>query len=100
MRFGNKLRKINKKSRSLKYSCAQIASWCGNTALYPMAVPLKVIAVIPAYNEGRTIRSVIRSLRPCVSEVVVVDDQSGDTTPSEAAAAGAIVLRHEPNLGY
>lgn len=60
----------------------------------------KIIAVIPAYNEGKTIRAVIEGLRPYVSEVVVVDDKSSDNTSSEAQAAGAVVLRHEVNGGY
>lgn len=60
----------------------------------------KVIAVIPAYNEAKTIRAVVSSLLPYVSEVVVVDDCSKDATSDEARSAGAHVLRHEQNTGY
>ena len=60
----------------------------------------KVIAVIPAYNEGKTIRRVVEELLPNVSEVVVVNDCSKDDTKSEAESAGAFVLTHEVNQGY
>lgn len=60
----------------------------------------KVIAVIPAYNEGKTIGRVVRELLPLVSEVVVVNDASKDNTKIEAETAGAFVLTHESNKGY
>lgn len=60
----------------------------------------KVIAVIPAYREGKTVGAVVRSLLPQVAEVIVVDDHSPDNTGEEAARAGAIVLRNEINKGY
>ncbi len=59
-----------------------------------------IIAVIPAYNEGKTIRKVIEGLKPYVTEVVVVNDCSKDNTASEAEAAGAFVVRHQINGGY
>jgi glycosyltransferase involved in cell wall biosynthesis len=60
----------------------------------------RVIAVIPAFNEAKTIATVIRGLKPRVSEVIVVDDHSSDTTGDEARQAGAVVLRNSSNLGY
>lgn len=60
----------------------------------------KIVAVIPAFNEGRTIAKVIQGVRQVVDEVVVVDDCSKDDTGAQAAAAGAHVLRHESNGGY
>ncbi|MEK7602530.1 MAG: glycosyltransferase family 2 protein [Patescibacteria group bacterium] len=60
----------------------------------------KVIAVIPAYNEAKTIRRVIEGLRPYVSSVVVVNDASKDETENEAHAAGATVVSHKVNQGY
>lgn len=60
----------------------------------------KVIAVIPAYNEGKTIGRVVQELIPLVSEVVVVNDASKDNTKSEAESAGAFVVTHEVNKGY
>ncbi|MFZ3043658.1 MAG: glycosyltransferase family 2 protein [Minisyncoccia bacterium] len=60
----------------------------------------KIVAVIPAYNEAKTIGTVVQELLSHVSEVVVVDDCSKDATSEEARAAGAVVLRHERNQGY
>lgn len=55
--------------------------------------------IVPAYDEASVIAAVVAELRQFTSNVVVVDDCSSDTTPSEAAAAGAIVLRHIINRG-
>lgn len=55
--------------------------------------------VVPAYNEGRVIRRVLARLLSEYRNIVVVDDGSKDDTASEAAAAGATVLRHVLNLG-
>lgn len=60
---------------------------------------MKVIAVIPAYNEQQMIKDVIASIRPHVDEVVVVDDGSLDNTYHEALSAGAKVARHLINRG-
>lgn len=57
------------------------------------------LAVIPTYNEEKTIGSVARGLFEHVDKVVVVDDGSSDDTLGEAQRAGAIVLRHEINRG-
>lgn len=61
---------------------------------------MKVIAVIPAYNEARTIGKVVNELRPHVDEIIVVDDASHDGTGGRAGEAGAIVVTHEINKGY
>ena len=59
----------------------------------------RTVAIIPAYNEERFIGSVVLKARRYVSVVLVVDDGSTDATGEVAEAAGAIVLRHERNLG-
>lgn len=59
-----------------------------------------VLAVIPAYNEGKTIGAVVRGLLLHTSTIIVVDDHSSDNTGEEARRAGAVVLRNDPNLGY
>ena len=56
-------------------------------------------ALIPAYNEAAHIAEVVAGTRPHVAEVFVVDDGSTDATSANASAAGAIVIRHERNLG-
>lgn len=58
-----------------------------------------VVAIIPAYNEARFIGSVVLQTRKYVEKVIVVDDGSTDATAEIAHAAGAVVVRHERNLG-
>ena len=59
-----------------------------------------IIAVVPAYNESKTIGTQVISLTPTVSRVIVVDDHSMDGTAETAEDAGAFVLRHTKNAGY
>ena len=58
-----------------------------------------VLAIIPAYGEGRFIGKVVRQVLDYVLAVLVVDDGSPDNTATEAEAAGAKVIRHSTNLG-
>ncbi len=58
-----------------------------------------VIVGIPAYNEEKTIASVVMKSLDHVDEVVVVDDGSEDDTSRLAEKAGAHVIDHEKNLG-
>ncbi len=60
---------------------------------------MKLIAVIPAYNEARHIGQVVAEARSYVDSVVVVDDCSRDQTSQLAREAGGTVLRHRLNLG-
>lgn len=60
---------------------------------------MKMIAVIPAFNEEQVVADVVNSVRPFVQEVVVVDDGSKDGTAERAAAAGARVVVHPINRG-
>jgi glycosyltransferase involved in cell wall biosynthesis len=60
---------------------------------------INIWIVIPAYNEGEVIRSVVAGLREKYSNIVLVDDCSTDETGSAAAETGAVVLRHAINLG-
>lgn len=60
----------------------------------------KVVAVIPAFNEERTISDVVVYVRECVNEVIVVNDSSTDNTARHAKEAGAHVLNNQQNLGY
>ncbi len=58
-----------------------------------------IVAVIPAYNEGSRITSVVSGAKKYVDAVVVVDDGSGDDTGMHAEKAGARVVRHPDNCG-
>ena len=60
---------------------------------------MKVVAVIPAYNEEKKVGEVVSALLPYVSEVIVIDDGSSDHTATVASAAGALVYRFSINRG-
>lgn len=66
----------------------------------PAAKKLYVLACIPAYNEESKISRVIVKASRHVDRVVVCDDGSTDMTAEIASRLGAVVLRHEKNLGY
>ena len=55
--------------------------------------------VVPAFNEAGMIGEVIADLRSVFSNVVCVDDGSGDDTGEVALRAGAHLVRHPVNLG-
>jgi glycosyltransferase involved in cell wall biosynthesis len=62
----------------------------------------RVLVVVPAYNEEKTIASVVERLRQVTPEFdrVVVNDGSQDATGDIVAAIGEKQLRHPCNLGY
>ena len=66
-----------------------------------MADPSSVSVVVPAFNEGEAVGSVVGSLRAAAAwhEIIVVDDGSTDQTAEVAGHAGAKVLRHPYNKG-
>ena len=59
----------------------------------------KDCALIPAYNEERTITEVVTRIKKTGTLPIVIDDNSSDRTGELAKKAGAIVLRHNENLG-
>ena len=65
------------------------------------ARPLRLLVIMPAFNEARRIRQVVTAVRQQVEgDVLVVDDGSHDATATEAHLAGALVAIHPTNLGY
>ena len=64
--------------------------------MYGWAV--SIIAIIPGYQEGPRIATVVDAARAHLP-VVVVDDGSTDDTAAQAEAAGATVLLQRPNAG-
>ncbi len=58
-----------------------------------------IVAIIPAFNEGLTIGSVVLGAKKHVSKVIVVDDGSTDRTSEIAALAGADVITLNENHG-
>lgn len=61
----------------------------------------KIVALIPALNEEKSIGSVVRKTMKHVDKVIVVDDVSNDDTVEMALEAGAVVvpLKHRRRLG-
>jgi glycosyltransferase involved in cell wall biosynthesis len=66
-----------------------------------MAAPESVTIVVPAFNEGESIATIVTALRAAAPwhEVLVIDDGSTDGTGESSARAGARVLRHPYNKG-
>ena len=60
---------------------------------------MKVFLVMPGYNEGPRVGSVIRQAKKYVKNLVFVDDGSEDDTFVRARETGVEVLRHSKNLG-
>ena len=59
----------------------------------------KTLAIIPCFNESRTIQEVISKTKPHVDIVLVIDDGSSDQTATIAQKNGAIVIKHDHNMG-
>ncbi len=65
-----------------------------------MSAHQKVIVVIPAFNEEKSIAKVIEAIpKDVVSDVIVTNNNSTDNTSKVASEAGAIVL-DEKRKGY
>jgi glycosyltransferase involved in cell wall biosynthesis len=58
-----------------------------------------VFCVSPAYNEEKTVARVVEGALKSTDGIIVVDDGSIDNTYEEACKAGAIVVRHNKNMG-
>ena len=66
----------------------------------PLKAAQRVLVVIPAFNEERTVAGVVFGIRNFVNwDVLVVDDESTDATADEARSAGAVVLTLLANTG-
>ena len=55
---------------------------------------------IPAYNEEKNISEIIKNLQKITNKIIVCDDGSSDSTATIAKEMGALVVKHETNLGY
>ena len=61
---------------------------------------MKIVIGIPAYNEGKNIAGILVELKKLYQNIIVCDDGSKDLTSELAEELGAIVIKHEKNLGY
>jgi len=59
-----------------------------------------IVVGIPAYNEEKTIAKIVLLAQRYADTVVVCDDGSQDLTADIAKKLGAIVIKHERNIGY
>lgn len=57
-----------------------------------------VAAIVPAYNEEKTVGDVVSALRasPLISEIIVISDGSTDKSAERARAAGATLVHELP----
>ncbi len=60
---------------------------------------MKIVAVIPAYNEAATIRGVALRTLAVVPEVIVVNDGSQDGTVAALEGVGITLVSNPVNLG-
>lgn len=65
---------------------------------------MKLVIIIPAYNEEKTISSVIKSIPQDIpgileKEIIVIDDGSIDSTAEASKKTGAKVISHLQNKG-
>ncbi len=60
---------------------------------------MRIFAVIPAYNEEKSIKNIVKKTKK-YCRAIVVDDGSTDKTFVLAKKAGAILIKHEKNQGY
>lgn len=60
----------------------------------------KMIAIIPALNEEKTIDKILTQTKKYVDEVILVDDASTDNTAQIAREKGATIFSHKTNQGY
>jgi len=78
---------------------------CNNTATYNLMKSKRKdrrLVIVPAFNEGKRIASVLEKIREVDKEIdiVVIDDGSTDKTGLKSKLAGARVVRLSSNMGY
>ncbi|MBW9221788.1 glycosyltransferase family 2 protein [Methanothermococcus sp. SCGC AD-155-C09] len=59
----------------------------------------KILALIPAYNEEKSIKTVISNIKDIVDGILVVDDGSNDNTAKYAKECEVEVIRFDKNRG-
>lgn len=59
----------------------------------------KICILIPALNAEDTIGEIINGCKRYIGDVIVIDDGSCDRTSLISQAKGALVLKHERNMG-
>ena len=67
-----------------------------------LSTSAKILTIIPAFNEGKSIAQVIASVKENIPycDILVINDGSSDSTAVLAKAAGAKVIHLPFNMGY
>lgn len=60
---------------------------------------MKTVAIIPAFNEEKRIKEVIKKTKKYVDKVIVIDDGSTDKTTEVSKKSGAEVISYKNNKG-
>lgn len=60
---------------------------------------MKILCIIPAYNEEKNISKTVKSAKKYINDILVINDGSKDKTKELAKEAGAKVLSHIINRG-
>ncbi|KKR73364.1 MAG: Dolichyl-phosphate mannose synthase related protein [Candidatus Nomurabacteria bacterium GW2011_GWA1_40_8] len=60
---------------------------------------MNIWVVIPAFNEGKRIKGVLKNVKKFTPHIIVVDDGSKDETSAVAKGEEVILLPHITNLG-
>lgn len=62
---------------------------------------VKILVVVPAFNEGKSISTLLRKLKRYIDsdDIVVIDDGSVDNTYDLAKKEGVKVIKHSKNMG-
>ncbi len=60
---------------------------------------MRILAIIPAYNEAANIQTVVEDLRSTTCDVILINDGSSDDTVLKAEALGIPIITHPFNLG-
>ncbi len=61
--------------------------------------PAQCAVVIPCLNEAGSLAALIAEIRPCLPNVIVVDDGSTDATAALARQSGARLVQHGQTMG-
>ena len=61
---------------------------------------MRITIGIPAFNEEKNIAKIITQLKKITDSIIVCDDGSSDMTGEISEKLGAIVVKHEKNMGY
>lgn len=60
---------------------------------------MKTLVIIPNYNQGKTIKSVITDVEKYLKNILVIDDGSTDKSTEETLKTKATLITHKTNKG-